>query len=51
MTGDMELRAPRRSRWGKVPADPDDRRFLAGPESRLVELVRAIKIFCEFIRG
>jgi uncharacterized protein (TIGR00730 family) len=51
MTGDMELRAPRRRRWGKVPADPDDRRFLAGPESRLVELVRAIKIFCEFIRG
>jgi hypothetical protein len=28
MTGDMELRAPRRRRrWGKVSADPDDRRL------------------------
>jgi len=51
MTGDMELRAPRRRRWGKVSADPDDRRFLAGPQSRLRELLRAIRIFVEFIRG
>jgi uncharacterized protein (TIGR00730 family) len=51
MTGDMELRAPRRRRWGKVSADPDDRRFLAGPQSRTRELLRAIRIFCEFIRG
>ena len=51
MTGDMELRAPRRPRWGKVAADSGDRRFLAGPQSRLRELLRALRIFCEFIRG
>ena len=52
MTGDMELRAPRRRRrWGKVAANPDDRRFLAGPRSRHQELWWAIRILCEFIRG
>jgi uncharacterized protein (TIGR00730 family) len=51
MTGDMELRAPKRRRWGKVPADPDDRRFLAGPRPRLRELWWAVRVFCEFIRG
>jgi uncharacterized protein (TIGR00730 family) len=51
MTGDMELRAPRRRRWGKVAADPDDRRFLAGPQPRLRELLWALRIFVEFIRG
>jgi uncharacterized protein (TIGR00730 family) len=51
MTDDMELRAPSRSRWGKVPADPDDRRFLAGPRPRLRELGWAVRVFCEFIRG
>ena len=51
MTGDMELRAPRRLRWGKVSADPDDRRFLAGPQPRLRELLWALRIFVEFIRG
>ena len=51
MTGDMELRAPRWRRWGKVSADPDDRRFLAGPQSRLRELLWALRILCEFIRG
>jgi len=51
MTDDMELRAPRRSRWGKVSADPDDRRFLAGPRPRLRELGWAVRVFCEFIRG
>ena len=51
MTGDMELRAPRLRSWGKVPADPDDRRFLAGPRPRLRELGWAVRVFCEFIRG
>ena len=51
MTNDLELRAPRRRRWGKVSADPDDRRFLAGPQSRTRELLRAIRVFFEFIRG
>ena len=51
MTGDMELRAPNRRRWGKASADPDDKRFLVGPRPRLRELGWAIRIFCEFIRG
>jgi uncharacterized protein (TIGR00730 family) len=52
MTGDMELRAPRRPRrWGKVSSDPDDRRFLAGPRPRLQELWWTVRILCEFIRG
>jgi uncharacterized protein (TIGR00730 family) len=52
MTGDMELRAPRRRRrWGKVAANPDDRKFLAGPRPRLSELFWALRILCEFIRG
>ncbi len=50
MTGDMELHAPNRRRWGKASADPDDRRFLAGPRPRLRELGWAVRIFCEFIR-
>jgi uncharacterized protein (TIGR00730 family) len=51
MTGDLELRAPRPRRWGKVSADPDDRRFLAGPRPRLRELLWALRIFAEFIHG
>ena len=51
MTGDMELRAPNRRRWGKASADPDDKRFLAGPRPRLRELGWAVRVFCEFIRG
>ena len=51
MTSDMELRAPRRHLWGKVSADPDVQRFLAGPQPRLRELVWALRIFVEFIRG
>ena len=51
MTSDMEMRAPRRRRWGKIDANPEERRFLAGPENRLLELLRALRIFAEFIRG
>jgi len=51
MTGDIELRAPRRNRWGEVSANPDERRFLAGPQPRLRELWWALGIFVEFIRG
>ena len=51
MTGNMELRAPRRRRWGKVSTNPDERRFLAGPQPRLRELVWALRIFVEFIHG
>ena len=51
MTVDHELYAPRYRWWGKTPGPPEVRRFLAGPQPRLFELARAIRIFCEFIRG
>lgn len=38
-------------RWGKVPARPDERSFLAGPAWRLVELRRLGRILLEFLRG
>jgi len=31
--------------------DPSERRFLAGPSSRLAELARALRIFAELVRG
>jgi len=51
MTGNRELYAPRRRWWGRGAGPPEVRRFLAGPQSRLFELVRATKVFIEFIRG
>jgi len=51
MNPEMELRPPRRRRWGKGSGDPEERRFLAGPEPRLIEFLRALRIFAEFIRG
>lgn len=51
MTPDRELYAPRRRWWGKSPGPPEVRRFLAGPQPRLFELLRALRIFVEFIRG
>ena len=37
--------------WGVAPGAPEVVRFLAGPQQRLEELMRAGRIFCEFIRG
>ena len=37
--------------WGVTPGAPEVVRFLEGPQRRLVELTRAIKIFWEFVRG
>ena len=51
MTADRELYAPRRRWWGKSAGPPEVQRFLAGPQPRLFELARAIRIFVEFIRG
>ena len=51
MTSERELHAPRRRRWGTSPGPLEVRRFLAGPQPRLVELMRAIRVFFEFIRG
>jgi len=39
------------ARWGKSPKTGDERRFLDGPQSRLVELRRLFRIFREFLRG
>lgn len=37
--------------WGVTPGAPEVVRFLEGPQRRLHELGRAMRIFCEFIRG
>jgi hypothetical protein len=37
--------------WGVARGAPEVVRFLAGPQRRLEELLRAARIFCEFIRG
>jgi uncharacterized protein (TIGR00730 family) len=39
------------SRWGRAATGSDVARFLHGPQPRGTELVRAIRIFAEFIRG
>lgn len=43
--------APERPDWGKTPVDRGERQFLAGPRSRLQELLRAFRILGEFIKG
>jgi uncharacterized protein (TIGR00730 family) len=37
--------------WGEGSRDPGEKRFLAGPRARVAELLRALRIFVEFIRG
>lgn len=37
--------------WGKTARTRDERRFLEGPHTRRQELLRALRIFAEFIRG
>lgn len=37
--------------WGKITTSADERRFLEGPDTRWAELVRAVRIFREYIRG
>lgn len=37
--------------WGSTPGAPEVVRFLEGPQKRSIELIRALKIFCEFMRG
>ena len=51
MTPDMELRAPKPRRWGQGSGSSDVKSFLAGPRPRLVELLHALQVFVEFIRG
>ncbi|MGH7178814.1 MAG: hypothetical protein ACREJC_15655, partial [Tepidisphaeraceae bacterium] len=38
-------------RWGKATRSREERRFLEGPRTRWEEFKRAVRIFCEFIRG
>ena len=42
---------PRLPRWGKASASSEEETFLEGPRSRRSELLRAVKIFLEFIKG
>jgi hypothetical protein len=37
--------------WGKAPGAAEEIQFLRGPQRRSFELWRAIRIFCEFLRG
>ncbi|MGE0527597.1 MAG: TIGR00730 family Rossman fold protein, partial [Bdellovibrionales bacterium] len=37
--------------WGKSSPDVEERKFLEGPHSHGSELLRAIRIFCECIKG
>jgi uncharacterized protein (TIGR00730 family) len=39
------------SAWEESPGPPEVRRFLQGPQPRGVELVRAVRIAAEFLRG
>jgi len=38
-------------RWGSAQDHPEVLRFLRGPQRRSFELVRAVRIFLEFVRG
>ncbi len=38
-------------KWGKASRDAGEKRFLDGPRARLAELLRAFRIFFEFLRG
>jgi len=37
--------------WGVTPGAPEVVRFLEGPQRRADELLRALRIFFEFLRG
>ena len=53
----MHLTDPNRTqptgspKWGKISRDPGERRFLAGPRGRFADLMRAVRIFFECIKG
>ena len=44
-------RAHSRTDWGKGPPLPEEAKFLQGPQPRGHELVRAVRIFWEVLRG
>jgi predicted Rossmann-fold nucleotide-binding protein len=39
------------ARWGKGSRSAEEKRFLSGPQSRLTELRRLVRISLEFLRG
>jgi uncharacterized protein (TIGR00730 family) len=39
------------ARWGKSSRSAEEKRFLSGPQSRLTELRRLVRISLEFLRG
>jgi uncharacterized protein (TIGR00730 family) len=39
------------ARWGKATRSVEEGKFLAGPRKRSSELLRAIRIFAEFVKG
>jgi uncharacterized protein (TIGR00730 family) len=43
--------AKSQTQWGKGPAAPEVTLFLQGPQQRGFELTRAVRIFCEIMRG
>jgi uncharacterized protein (TIGR00730 family) len=43
--------SPDAADWGKVPSHESEIRFLEGPDKRSFELMRAVRIFFEFIYG
>jgi uncharacterized protein (TIGR00730 family) len=43
--------APSLTQWGKTPGEPQVVRFLQGPQRRGFELVRAVRIFFELLKG
>ncbi len=58
MTGSGSSPTPRRiplqdtpGEWGTAARLDDERRFLQGPQPRGIELLRALRIFAEFVRG
>ena len=44
-------RSARAASWGATPGGSEEVRFLEGPQNRTAELLRAVRIFCEFMRG
>jgi uncharacterized protein (TIGR00730 family) len=47
----MPTTPPPQPDWGHAPGSARERRFLEGPQSRTFELLRALRIFREFVHG
>ncbi|MEO6396876.1 MAG: TIGR00730 family Rossman fold protein, partial [Tepidiformaceae bacterium] len=51
MTDEPAQPTPTTAQWGKTPEGAEERKFLEGPNDRSSELLRALRILFEFIRG